>query len=180
MKNSTNNEAQTSSQNFTFSRRRGRPKNNRPTIDTGTPETIMKRLLGITMEALDLCLERGIINNKKHWCGIHLRWLYTLRHGIPSVRANNLEYIGEHGQKSSEPEDILWRAAREQEYNNAIDALTKSGHATFLLNLCVYNERPDFLRSLPNNIKRENYHITESAARLTDGLNILSKLWNHN
>ena len=70
-----------------FPRRRGRPKSVHHGIDRGTPELAQKRLRGETTETLDLCLERGLITPQQHWCGIHLRWLYTLRYGAPGVRS---------------------------------------------------------------------------------------------
>lgn len=135
---------------------------------------VMKRVFGLTAEALDLCLERGIIRDEQHWCGIHLRWLYTLRHGVPSVRAIDPSHFGGGEPKNEDPE---WRAAREKEYNEAITLLTRSGHALLLLNLCVYNERPKYLNFSPAEIKTTLPYITDSIARLRDGLDNLVNLW---
>lgn len=157
-----------------FARKRGRPRLNRPLIDTGTPETVMKRLLGVTSEALDLCLHHEIITEKQHWCGIHLRWLYTLRHGIPSIRANDLSYIGGPDVKNEEYDDPDWRAAREKEYNLAISALTHSGHAILLMNLCIYNELPKSFSFFAKN-NEKNYSNTVISIR--NGLDILKTLW---
>ncbi len=165
---------------FSLKRGRGRPKNNRPTTDTGTPETVMKRLLGVTTEALDLCLERGIINQKQHWCGIHLRWLYTLRHGVPSVRALDLSQHIDNNQKSIDYEDLVWREAREKEYNEAINTLTKSGHAILLMNLCIYNERPKFLDCYSISKIKNNDNNLININILCNGLDVLAKLWQKN
>ncbi len=174
MKETTSDKILKNAEILTFSRRRGRPKTNRPSIDTGTPETVMKRLLGVTTEALDLCLQRNIITEKQHWCGIHLRWLYTLRHGVPSVRATDLSYIGGYEQKSSEYEDPLWRAAREKEYNTAVSLLNQSGYALLVINLCIYNEYP---KSLQYSAKKL-HKVDGNTRKLCDGLDILAKLWN--
>lgn len=160
-----------------FSTRRGRPKSNRPLHDTGTPETVMKRLLGETTEALDLCRERGIISDRQHWCGIHLRWLYTLRNGAPAP--TTIDIVGESGQEIKN-DDPQWRSEREKEYNEAINLLTKSGQALLLLNLCVYNERPKFLKFSPSEMQQNFMSVADSIARLRDGLDILSKLWKRN
>lgn len=174
MKKTKRGNTQNNTKILSFTTRRGRPKSNRPQIDTGTPETIMKRLLGLTTEALDLCMERGIINDRQHWCGIHLRWLYTLRHGVPSVRANDLSYSGNCGQKPVDYDDPHWRAAREKEYNTAINALTQSGHALLLMNLCVYNEMPKSMALFPEHSEKKPCHI---ASNIRNGLDILSELW---
>lgn len=156
-----------------FSRRRGRPKNNRPLLDTGTPETVMKRLMGITTEALDLCLEKGIITEQQHWCGIHLRWLYTLRYGVPSARTTNLTFMESCGHKPSDYEDPLWRVSREKEYNDALNMLTKSGYSLLLINLCVYNELPRIFSSQ----REKSLVYREITEKISSGLNILLKLW---
>lgn len=160
---------------FSFSNRRGRPKSERPKFDTGTPETVMKRLQGTTSEALDLCLERGIINKRQHWCGVHLRWLYTIRYGAPSVSAVQLCYYD--GGKGR-PEDESWRMQREKEYNDAISQLAKVGQSLLLLNLCVYNERPKFLNYSLAEMQQNFESISDSIIRLRSGLDILSDLWN--
>lgn len=157
-----------------FSRRRGRPKSQRPAVDTGTPETVMKRLLGVTSEALDLCLERKVINQKQHWCGMHLRWLYTLRHGVPGVRAINPSHIDGYEVKYEDP---VWRAAREKEYVTAINMLSKTGYAALMLNLCVYNERPKFLRDFKDFQPAGDAEIAKNIANIHDAFDILTNLW---
>lgn len=158
---------------LSFSRRRGRPKNNRPLLDAGTPETVMKRLLGITTEALDLCLEKRIITEQQHWCGIHLRWLHTLRYGVPSARTTNLTYMESCVHKSSDYEDPQWRASREKEYNDAVNVLNCGGYSLLLINLCVYNEFPRGF----NFQLQKTLNYSETAEKISSGLNILIKLW---
>jgi hypothetical protein len=157
-----------------FPRKRGRPKSIPRGTDYGTPELSLKRLRGETAETLDLCLERALITREQHWCGIHLRWLYTLRHGAPSVRAIDPTHLGGIEPK---PEDPEWRGAREKEYHEAIKKLADKGNVPLLMNLCVYNERPKFLNlRQPAPGKR----LTETETMLRDlraGLDILAKLW---
>jgi len=159
---------------LTFSSKRGRPRSNRPQIDTGTPETVMKRLLGVTTEALDLCLQHEIITEKQHWCGIHLRWLYTLRNGIPSIRANDLSYIGGLDARNAEHDDPDWRSSREKEYNLAINALTKGGYAILIMNLCIYNELPKSFSFFAKNYGKDS---GKTAISIRNGLDILKTLW---
>ncbi|MDE3016959.1 MAG: hypothetical protein KGI29_08600 [Pseudomonadota bacterium] len=157
-----------------FPRRRGRPRTTQRNHDTGTPELVMKRLLGETAEALDLCLERGIITQQQHWCGIHLRWLYTLRYGAPGVRAIDPTHLGGLDTKIDDP---LWRGAREKEFHEAMAALAKSGHAPLMMNVCIYNERPRFL-SLHKPVKPERCRETSKMIdSLRDGLDVLSNHW---
>jgi hypothetical protein len=159
-----------------FTRKRGRPRTLRPMKDSGTPELVMKRLKQETSEALDLCLERGVITNEQHWYGIHLRWLYTLRYGAPGVRAIDPAHFGGRETKSDDPE---WRAAREAEYTEAMIKLSDQGLAMPLLELCVYNERPPFLKwyktmRITERQAKENLRAVE---KVRDGLDLLANLW---
>ena len=154
--------------------KRGRPKSAQKGTDTGTPELVMKKLLGETAETLDLLLEHRLINQHQHWCGIHLRWLYTLRYGAPSVRTIDPTHVGGNEILLDDP---VWRIAREQEYNQAISALGQAGgYNRMIVNLCVHNERPSFLDQ-----KQLKKRYTDEALTiitdLQDGLNILVALW---
>ncbi len=132
-------------------RRRGRPKSThrpqpsheRSWRDPGTPEMIAKRACHITSEALDLCLERSLITAEQHWCGVHLRWLYTLRFGAPGIRALDTTHLG---GKDLQPEHQDWRSAREAEYHEALKTLGP-GLSGALLSLTVYNIAPLSLQS---------------------------------
>ncbi|MDE3059740.1 MAG: hypothetical protein KGJ06_01865 [Pseudomonadota bacterium] len=127
---------------LSFSRRRGRPRSVHRGTDTGTPELIMKRLKGETAETLDLCLARNIITREQHWCGIHLRWLYTLRYGAPGVRAVDPSHFGGREIKTDDPE---WRSSREKEYHDAMRILAAGSNVALALSICIHNERPNFL-----------------------------------
>ncbi len=154
-----------------FPRRRGRPKKNAPIEnDKGTPELQAKRVHHLTVEPLDECLQKQLITDEQHWCGIHLRWLYTLRYGAPSVQALNPAHIRGGANNSDDPD---WRAAREQEYNHAINLLGEKGYAQMIVNLCVHHERPDFL-------KKENHHSAkckEYIDKFADALDVLVRHW---
>ena len=159
---------------LSFPRRRGRPRStNSKGNDTGTPELVMKRLMGETIEVLDLCLERRIITSQQHWCGIHLRWLYTLRHGAPGVRALDPTHLGGCEIKTDDP---LWRTARELEYHEAITLLAQSGHALIIMNLCIFNERPVFLNARPTQISACKSR-QRAILSVTDGLDRLVRHW---
>jgi hypothetical protein len=159
---------------LTFPRRRGRPKSAPRGHDGGTPELAQKRRMGATTETLDLCLQRGIISEGQHWCGIHLRWLYTLRHGAPGVRAVDPTHLGGLELKSDDPQ---WRAAREQEYREAIRGLMLRGHVPLIMNTCIYNERPAFLSMRAGARGSRLEAATESLMQLREGLDILVALW---
>jgi len=55
-----------------FSRRRGRPRQNIQENDKGTFELRQKRNLGITIEAIDLCLKKSLITQEQHNAAMRL------------------------------------------------------------------------------------------------------------
>lgn len=148
--------------------RRGRPRVYREERDCGTPELQFKRAHGATAEALDLCLEKGLITQAQHWCGIHLRWLYTLRYGAPGLRAVDLLHVDGLDIEGDDPD---WRQAREAEYNDALLHIRAHGAASALINICVHNERPLFLQKISSRSEKE-------LAKFRDGLDVLVSHWN--
>ncbi|MCE2926442.1 MAG: hypothetical protein LW823_02180 [Rickettsiales bacterium] len=156
-----------------FSTKRGRPKTVRPTIDRGTPELIKKRMHHETIEAIDLCLDRMIISPAEHWCGIHLRWLHTLRFGAPSIQAINLDGIHDGSGKQ---DDCLWNEEREAEYKNAITTLHQKRLSFPLIDICIYNKKPDFLI----NAHLRSYETLKSIDLFRLGLQQLELLWRKN
>jgi hypothetical protein len=155
-----------------FSTRRGRPRVERPPTDFGTPELIAHRARGETIESLDLCLERRIINPREHWCGIHLRWLHTIRCGAPGISALSLH---EHGRRNHAEQDLAWQQEREAEYRTAVDLLKSTQSLNAVISICVDNHRPPFLKSttaMPHSSKSENEFW-----KFKCGLQALDNLW---
>ena len=151
-------------------RRAGRPKMIREEKDSGTPELQFKRAHDETEEALDLCLTKGLITQEQHWCGIHLRWLYTLRYGAPGVRAVDPAHVAGLELESDDPK---WRELREAEYHEAAGKLHKKGHLASLNDICIHNERPLCLKAGRKNPQK----TLDSLEKLRDGLDILVAHW---
>ncbi|MDX2113703.1 MAG: hypothetical protein SFW63_08245 [Alphaproteobacteria bacterium] len=158
-----------------FSTRRGRPPSHKPATDYGTPELIARRARGETSEAIDLCLERRLITPAEHWCGLHLRWLHTLRHGAPGVSALALT----DGSKTLPREsDEAWQRDREKEYREAI-AVLQSRHLIHpIVDICIYDRMPKNLRSF-GKVSTSN-HKYDFVQKLKMGLGALDSLWNGN
>lgn len=154
--------------------KRGRPrKPPRPATDLGTPELAARHAAGLTAEPLDICLARGILSVDQHWCGIHLRWLYTLRFGAPVAQAAARADCPLTDPRLADP---LWRAAREAEYQEGLQRLGRR-FTSPVLSLCVHNEWPHFLRP-----SREYSRMTASLRlkeleQVREGLDRLRSLW---
>lgn len=150
---------------------RGRPKSARADgKDRGTPELQKRKNLGLLSEPVDLCREKGIINADEHWCALHLRWLYTLRYGLPTVTATNLERFG--GSRIDESDE--WNSHRELEFHEAIEALKKCGAHKEIINLAIMNIYPVFLISC----NEHSFRAAEaSLAKVKSGLEELCNLW---
>lgn len=150
------------------STRRGRPRLPRPSADRGTPELIAKRAVGLTSEALDLCLSRGLLLQEEHDAGMRLRWLYTLRFGAPGARIASAQMLTSE-QRLDDPN---WRAAREKEYTDALLAMGPMRGAKVLA-VCIFGERPAYLSAstYSHNLSRASAeHNARELAMLREGL----------
>lgn len=163
-----------------FSTRRGRPARAKDldARDAGTPELQFKRALGLTNEPIDQCLERGVITADHHWCGLHLRWLYTLRYGAPVITTH-------YGDAAFAPPATLetpeWRSEREREYQAAVRILQQAGRYECMMRLCVFNELPVFLNArLTLRATQEPVlarQLQQRRITLTEGFELLIGLW---
>lgn len=162
-----------------FSSRRGRPP--RPvasSTDYGTPELQLKHALGVTREPIDLCLERKLVTPDQHWCSLHLRWLYTLRYGAPSLTTR---YADKDSQTAPEEDNSQWRTLREREYHAAAACLQQSGYYDPVMRVSVFNELPAFLN--PALMRRAwaepalAQRLQRSHGVLLQGLDVLVQEW---
>lgn len=141
-----------------FSRRRGRPKKPYEGADKGTAELREKRSQNLTIEPLDLCLNRGLITEQQHNAGIRLRWLYTLKFGAPTISSYCIDDIGGHSCKY---EDSSWTARRQSEYSLIIQALKENGSRKTVMDICVFSLMPTFLASNIHGLNNNLYSIKE-------------------
>ena len=162
-----------------FTTQRGRPrKEPHPETDIGTPELRLKHALRLTAEPIDLLLEKSIITPRQHWCGLHLRWLYTLRYGAPSITTR---YADREAPQAAMPTDENWRAMREREYLEATDLLKRERHCNSVMRVAVFNEQPASLNH--SMMLKASSHPALRAAlsaqntHLRDGLELLARHW---
>jgi hypothetical protein len=155
------------------SSRRGRPKSCRPAHDHGTPELREKRRLALTSEPIDLCLERMLITRSQHWSGMHFRWLYTIRYGVPVPKAVDLTQEGISGTLLHQ--DIERQAECEEEYGQALEALRQHRCLDAVMALCVFGRIPASLyRSFMTSINPAHRH---EIFQIREGLDVLATLW---
>lgn len=163
-----------------FTTRRGRPARAKDADarDAGTPELQFKRALGLTSEPIDQCLERGLISADHHWCGLHLRWLYTLRYGAPVITTRYADTALIAPVTEETPE---WRIEREREYQDAVRILQQQDRYECVMRLCVFNELPVFLNAkLASRAKHEPalaHQLHQRRITLNEGLELLIALW---
>lgn len=157
--------------------RGGRPKTYlvEETQDSGTPELQAKHAALQTAEALDILLKRELITANQHWCGIHLRWLYTLRYGTPNLQALDPLHFGGRELPLDSP---CWQAYREDEFREAIFLLCARKLDKLIVNLCIYNELPSILTKAHKVFSaRDATAITQSCTHINEGLDMLVGLW---
>lgn len=161
-----------------FSTRRGRPKKNVESHDLGTHELQQKRKCTLTAEPLDICLDKGILTEQQHWCGIHLRWLYTLRYGAPNISCHDITAREYGAMRNDDPE---WRAKREYEYHEAAAMHHQHKHYDPVMRLAVYHEPPIFLHARMMAQRLENpalsRRIEAERLNLISGFKALESLW---
>lgn len=161
-----------------FTSKRGRPRKAADAIDLGTPELRFKHAHGITSEPIDRCLDKQLITPTQHWCGLHLRWLYTVRYGAPVV-TTRYDTIGDGAFRIAD--DPAWRHQREAEYHAATALLRTGKHYEPVMQLCVFNESPVFLApALLDRAWDEPALATRlslARQRLCEGLDILAVHW---
>jgi len=164
-----------------FSTLRGRPRQPAIQTDSGTPELRLKHALRLTAEPIDLCLEKRFITVEQHWSGLHLRWLYTVRYGAPSLTTIYADRDAPARPPAAESDD--WRILREREYHEAAHLLKQSSRYQCVMGLAVFNERPAFLS--PKLVARAAQHpalateLERSLTRLREGLDLLAYHWRH-
>lgn len=161
-----------------FSTKRGRPSLQRYKRDTGTQELAVRHAKGLTMEPIDMCLKRDFISEEEHAAGLHLRWLYSLRFGAPSIRAYDHSDLG---GKNTAMRDENWHSCRESEYEQAVKILMAKGAHIIVINTVVFNRFPRFLHPpktcdvLGRNMKMAQEINAQEIALLKDGLALLGK-----
>lgn len=151
-----------------FSQRRGRPKKESiDEKDRGTPELSLKRRYAVTAEPLDWLRKHDWITPQQHWCGLHLRWLYTLRFGV--VTPQTLDWAREKGVLRKK-EYTEWQEQREEGWRRALEVLQYENAEREVVHLCVY------LMQVPG-IWVQHRPPVRLLGRLEKGLSALEVLW---
>ncbi len=164
---------------YKFSTKRGRPRKildcSQNNHDNGTPELQRKIIELQTKEPIDLLLEKRLISNDEHRAAMHFRWLYTLRYGIPSVRAIDTTRIYGIDRKLNDEE---WLTKREEEYKEATEILKKANSLSKVINIVIHNAFPDYLKPQMNmKINKTALKNEKSLLLLKEGLSSLADNW---
>ncbi|MFN7038976.1 MAG: hypothetical protein ACK4OM_05375 [Alphaproteobacteria bacterium] len=137
-----------------FNSKRGRPKTFVQEKDLGTIELQAKRKNNQTIEPLDAILHKKLINELEYEAGCKLRWLYSLKFGIPNISAHNLGYIS---GKEENIIDLKWLSIKEKQFNQAVSLLISMNAYQIVSNICIFLKQPSFLNNLhqkSNNIEK--------------------------
>lgn len=118
-------------------RTRGRPSKVRQSKDLGTKELQEKRKNGQTQEPLDRYYAQGLIGEQQYWAGNHFRWLYTMRYGVPSVKAIDLAG-GDWGGAGEA--DEAWLATLNAQYIDAQNLLSQHGLLDVARDALIYQQ----------------------------------------
>ncbi len=92
-------------------------------------------------EALDICLEKNLIPLIQHQYGLKLRWLHTIKHGLPNISSNfPIKY-----EPSSNPKDPKWIANQQEAYREITNHLKLNNSIKVVSDICIYNIYPSFI-----------------------------------
>ena len=130
------------------SAKRGRPKSNRPRVDSGTPELIAKRMAVTPMDAtqstspLDALRAKGVLSDEAHNAACYFGALRKLVFGKAHVRAMDLTAVSRGGVP-----EALDVAAAERKYREACAAVQGHGRAALdaLENIVVHEQWPAWM-----------------------------------
>lgn len=140
--------------------RRGRPKLNRPAIDTGTPELIHKRMMASPMDAtlstnpLDVLKSRKIISDEAHGAASYFAALRKIVFGKAHPGAIDLTAVS-----SGSPHEFD-RADAEIKYRDACNAMKAISRASLdaVENLVVHERWPSWLLKWARGTQPRDYH----------------------
>jgi len=151
-----------------FTSRRGRPKTVVEAVDKGTPELRRRHQKQLTLEPLDWLFLQEVISEKQQWCGLHFRWLYTLRYGAftpQSLDATQLRGV----LRKREYEE--WQQEREKEWQQTMGFLREAKLLRPALSLCVY------LQSVPKEWRKSHQNFPPA---YREALQMLEQHWRRN
>lgn len=121
-------------------RKRGRPKKLYSYANKNSSALHQKKVRAI--EALDICLNKNIIDVFQHSSGIKLRWFYTIIFGAPTIQPKNME-LQFYKSKNYDEKFLQFVGMK---YYDALKVLKEIYAQKIVLSICIFNEFPKFLR----------------------------------
>jgi len=120
-----------------------------------TNELRAKHALGMTLSPLDLSFRKGMINESMHRAANRFIFLHNARFGLASMKCRtswNYEDGFTHRDARTDEELALIR----EEYFAVSKMLQSIKSYKFIMNVCIYDHYPGFLRCV-GNIKEDFY-----------------------
>jgi hypothetical protein len=139
--------------------------------DAGTHELRVKRSLNLTLEPLELCYRKGLIEPHHYHAGYHLRWLRSLRFGSAHIHAHDCFDLG--GLYIPRITDDVFLAKMNKKYITSTKILDDINCYKIVMSVCIYMERPRFLDNCT--FAKKSYELK----LLRKGLDELAKLYEY-
>jgi hypothetical protein len=147
-------------------KKRGRPKNSTHLINKGTPELQAKRQMSLTMESLDICFKKNIIDIDQHRSGIKLRWFYTVIFGAPTIQSKSIQL---KFFKSKNYDEVFLQKL-EKKYYSVLQQLKEIYAHRIIMSVCIHSEFPKFL-TLSKYYDNQKEKFIQGMVLLNDELN---------
>lgn len=125
-----------------FKQGRGRPRNNRPLLDLGTPELLARSRAGLTREPLDLCLEHGLVDAEMHQVAMRWRWLYSVKFGVAAPA--QARWMDESRPAASQHGEA-WKSQRSAELQRLTTAISRQAAYKMFTDAALFSRWPRFL-----------------------------------
>lgn len=125
-----------------FKQGRGRPRNTRPAVDSGTPELVIRNRLGLTREPLDLCLEHGLLTAEMHQAAMRWRWLYSIKYGVSAPK--QVRWM-EESTPAALSRDDAWKSQRSLELTRLTNAISREAAYKMFTDAALFSRWPRFL-----------------------------------
>ena len=86
-------------------------------------------------------MQKKIISHKQYRSGMKLRWLYTLRHGSPSIQSKPLKELF----FTPKNYNIKWLAEKQKMYIEIMLELKKVKMASLVADICIFQVAPRWI-----------------------------------
>lgn len=115
--------------------------------NAATKEFNAKYDMLLTLSPIDLCLKKRLITKEMHASANYFIFLYTIRFGCSHLRSQ-ISDIYNHERWKNINSDLRFEERQNALYKNVTIALKNQNSYELILDICVFEKFPSFLRQI--------------------------------